>query len=144
YYLCLWFSSGHPSLVLVYVNVDLAPNTELALQINSRFDRETGSRNQNSRVLRFQIVDIGAVAVHFGVDVVTGAMNKVIRVARLLDHISTGIVYLPPVNRLAFCKGILYEIRSCVARVANYVEDFGHFFGNSLADKRRPGDVGIN
>src|SRR6185312_461866 len=54
-------------------HIDLAAHAELAGKINARFDGEAGVGQDEPRVIRLEIVEVRAVAVQFGTDVVSCA-----------------------------------------------------------------------
>ena len=66
--------SGDDRVVRGNVNIDLRSDPELSFQINSRLDRKRGSGYQATRIACFEIVDVGAVAMSFFADRVTGPM----------------------------------------------------------------------
>lgn len=59
-----WLTEYH-RIIGRKVHVQFTPNTEVSRKIDSRFDRETGTGQQPASILRFQIVDVCAIAMDF-------------------------------------------------------------------------------
>ena len=83
-------ATGHVDLTgPVHIYVDFAAYAKL-WQINSRLDREAGSRHDAAVVAGFQPIDVCAVSVNFLADVVSRAMGELVAVAGLVDHRTRG------------------------------------------------------
>src|SRR5262245_19096159 len=76
--------SRHMNVPLgVHEDVDLTADAELG-EVDARFDRKTGPRQDAPLLARFQVVHIGTVTVRFLADRMPGAVEEVFAVASLL------------------------------------------------------------
>src|SRR6266545_2617603 len=57
--------AGDDGFAFGKIDVHLTSDTKLAGQIDAGFDGEAGMRQQSSRVVGFEVVDVRAVAMHF-------------------------------------------------------------------------------
>src|SRR2546428_10683806 len=78
--------AGDECIGLGEIDVHLAPDAEFARQVDARLDREACVWEQAASVLGLEIVDVGAIAVHFFTDRVPGTVDEPIFIPRLPDH----------------------------------------------------------
>src|SRR5437763_519505 len=84
--LCLDRLAGDFDGFVADVNVDFGTDPEFAFEINPRLDREENAGGDVTRVARFEVVDVHAVAVAFFADRMAGTMGELIAVPGALDH----------------------------------------------------------
>ena len=71
-------AAGDVGLAGVGDHVDFAADTELAGEVEAGFDGEAGVGEDEADVMGLEVVEVGAVAVEFGCDVVPGTVGKVV------------------------------------------------------------------
>ena len=79
---------------------------------------------------------------HLRPDVVAGAVNEGVAVARLRDHCAHGVVYLAALDALPGLEALAQQGDSGVARVADDGEEARHALRNLVAEVGHPGVVG--
>ena len=98
--------AGDPGFVVAGHHVHFAADAEV-FQVDSGLDREAGVRKDEALVVGLEIVEVRAVAVQLGANVVAGAVGEVLRIAGIADHGAGGIVRLPAGYRLPCREGLL-------------------------------------
>ena len=76
--------SSHPRAAFLDEEIDLRADAEVR-QVERRFDRETGPRNDRTLVVRLHVVHVRADAMHFAPDGMAGSVPDVGSVAAGLD-----------------------------------------------------------
>ncbi len=89
----------------------------------------------------FEVVEVGAVAVDFGADVVAGAVGEGVAEAGFDDEAAGGVVGLPACDGLVGGEGFLHGFDGGVAGVADGGEDELLAVGGFAVDDAGPGDV---
>src|SRR5205807_2090928 len=135
--------SGDPRALLLHVYVHLAADAELR-QVNARLDRKARARDDAADILRLQAVHIRPVAVHFLADVVAGAMNEVLGIARLTNGLARGLIHLPPLDAATRRNRVLNEANSGVARGLHNGKYSGVLLRHRATQEANPGDVVID
>src|SRR5215216_4110016 len=70
-------------------------------EVDARLHREADVGQEGAHVVRLEVVHVGALAVRLLADVVAGAVDEVVGVARLLDYLAGGVVHLPALDLTA-------------------------------------------
>ena len=83
----------HPRLAIAHEHVDFGAHAEV-LQIDARLDGEARPRRDAALIVSFQIVHVGAAAVHLLPDGMARAVGEVRAVAGALDDGAHGVVHL--------------------------------------------------
>ena len=89
----------------------------------------------------FEVVEVRAVAVELGRDVVAGAMGERVAEAGCADEAAGGFVGLPAGDGLVGGEGLLRRRDGGVAGVADGGEDELFALGGLAVDDAGPGDV---
>ena len=76
-------------------HVDLVADAEFAGEVEAGFDGEAGVGEDEADVVGLEVVEVGAVAVEFGRDVVAGAVGEAVGEACVADDVAGGVVGLP-------------------------------------------------
>ena len=87
--------AGDDGLAGVGDHVDFVADAELAGEVDAGFDGEAGVGQDEAFVVGFEVVELGAVAVEFGGDVVAGAVGEPVAEACGADNVAGGFVGLP-------------------------------------------------
>ena len=58
----------YDGFLIRYIHIDLAPNTELAREIDARLYRKAGVGENLTPIMRFKIVNVGSIAMNFLTD----------------------------------------------------------------------------
>src|SRR5258707_12672643 len=124
-------------------DIDLTAHPELVGQIYPGFDGETSVRNDFAIVFGFQVVHIGAVAVHVHSDGMPGAVDEVLAVTGVGDVVARRLVHFPSGDAVVSGQGVHNLFDARVARPGHNIEDL-HMLRGRSADHARPGDVVIN
>ena len=138
--------AGDDSAAGVGDHVDFVADAELAGEVKAGFNRETGVREDEAFVVGFEVVEMRAVAVEFGGDVVPGAVGELRAEAGGADHVAGGLVGLPAgdgLGRLAGDGGVslLDNGDGRVAGIADSGEDVLFAVGGLAIHDAGPGDV---
>ena len=80
------------------IDIQFASNAELPRQVNPRLDRETGVRQQPASILRFQVINVGAITMHLFADRMAGPVHKIFPIPRVLNHLPAHVVYFPSIG----------------------------------------------
>ena len=106
---CLPFAARNVHLAIrPNQDIDFAADAEILL-VNAGFDREARARQDAAVFAGLQAVHVGAVAVDFLADAVSGAMDEILAKAGLLDDGAGGLIDFPAGERALAGKGILDE-----------------------------------
>ncbi len=89
----------------------------------------------------FEVVEVSAIAMEFGGDVVTGAVGEPFAEACGTDDVAGGVVGLPACDGGAGGEGLLDGGDGGVSGVTDGVEDQVFAFGGLAVDDAGPGDV---
>ena len=122
-------------------HVDFAADAELAREVEAGLDGEAGVGQEQAFVVGFEVVEVGAVAVELGCDVVAGAVGEPGGEAGGGDEIAGGVVGLPAVDGDVGGVGVFDGFTGGEARVADGVEDLGFAGGGGAVEDSGPGDV---
>src|SRR5579875_2766716 len=109
-----------------------------------RLDREATPRRYPPVVVRFEVIHVRAVTMHFLPDRMPGAVREVIAIAAALDKFARRIVYLEPAQILPRLHGFRDARNRRVARAGDYREDVAHLAGGTIAAEGGPGDVVVS
>src|SRR4029453_788544 len=124
-------------------NIHLAAHAEF-WQIDAWLDGEARPRHYEPLFVGFEIVHIRAVAVDFLADVVPGAMDELLAVPCLDDHVATGLIDLPALERTASGKsGADLGNRRGTSRGHDF-EDPHVFLGHLPANKADARQIAID
>src|SRR6185437_8944905 len=107
-------STSYFSPAAAHEHVDLAAHAEFG-HIHTRFDGKAAIRQNAAFVADLEVVDVGAVGMHFGANRMPGAMYEVLPVAGLGDALTNGMIHLPAADLLTGSNGLLHEPNSRVA-----------------------------
>ena len=80
------------------VDIDFGTDGHGAFDIDAGLDRETNPRDQLPFIPRLKIVEIHAIAMDFGPDGMTGAVDKELPVPGVSHNLATGIIDFPPLT----------------------------------------------
>ena len=122
-------------------HVDFAADAEFAGEVEAGFDGEAGVGQDEALVVGFEVVEMRAVAVDFGADVVAGAVGEPVAEAGVADDVAGGVVGLPAGDGLVGGEGVLDGFDGGVAGVADGGEDELFALGGLAVDDAGPGDV---
>src|SRR5258708_10120458 len=128
-------------------HVELAANAEGigiaggAGEVEAGFDGEAGVGQDEALVVGFEVVEMCAVAVEDGADVVAGAMGEKVAEAGFADDVAGGVVGLPAGDGSICGKGLLHGFDGGVAGVADGGEDELLAGRGFAAYDTSPGDV---
>src|SRR5579864_439397 len=114
--------SRNPRFPSVSINVYFAANSKI-FQIDSRLDGKAGVRQNRARIVRFQAIHIGAIAVDFLADAVAGAMHEIPGVSRVGDDAARDGIHLPSFDLPAPPGRLLHEGNRAVAGGAHDLEN---------------------
>ena len=141
----LWWYSCNLGVVLEDEQVYFTTDTEL-WQIDAWLDGAAGVWEQDAVILCFIVVEVGAVAVEDGADVVAGTVDEVVRVVSLGDYRAGDVVYLPALDGLVIRQPLAYEGDGRVSCSFDDFEDFALAEGDLFtgACEGHPGIVGVD
>ncbi len=129
--------------VFAHKDVHLGPDAE-AGQVDAGLDREAGPRDEAPLVVRFEVVHVGAGAVHLGADRVAGAVKEVLAEAPLADRTAGRVVHLEAAQQAAGAYALLDKLHGAVARLGHDLENVGDFRRRLRAAETRPRDVVVD
>src|ERR1700686_954980 len=112
-------------------------------QVNARLNREAGVRDDLAVVLGFQVVHVGAVAMHVHADGVPRAVGEVLRVTGIVYELARCLVYFPTGNTPLAGEGFLDFLDPRIAPAGDDIEDLNLLF-RWRADHAGPGNVVID
>src|SRR2546423_11099141 len=84
--------AGDFNVFVTDVNVDLGADAEFAFEVNAGLDRKQDAGGDETRIARFEVVDVHAVAVAFFADRAAGAVSGLLAVTGALDHTARDIL----------------------------------------------------
>src|SRR5215469_13003323 len=127
----------------MYKQIDLATYTK-RWEIDARLHRTAGGGQQYTVVLRLEIIEIRAVAVHDSANTMAGTMHKVIPVTGAGDDCAGNIIYLATLDALICCQLFAHKGDACVTRPLHDLEYFTLVRGDlvACASKSHPGIIG--
>src|SRR5687767_13075214 len=86
--------AGDQRLALAAIDVDLGAHAE-ALEIQARFDGESGPGQQPAIVMRFVIVEMRPITMDAFAEAVAGTMQDAVAIPFLLQHLPCRPIHLP-------------------------------------------------
>src|ERR1035441_10834730 len=89
-------------------------------------------------VVNLEVVHVGPIGMDVGADGMSGAMNKIIAVARLLDESAGGAIHFPSGDAASAVDRVENGRHPGVARVAHNLENFLHLSRGRAAHKTHP------
>ena len=88
---------------LTHDDIDLAPHTELALEIDSRFHGKRDPGHEFPNVMRFEVIQVWTGAVQVELDRVTGTVKERISESTILDDSTRCSVQIRARDRRPSC-----------------------------------------
>src|SRR5205809_4998042 len=106
-------AAGNVNLFLgIHEDVDFAADTELG-QIDSGLDGKARARQDTALLAGFEVIHVGAVAVDFLADGMSGSMAKIFAIAGLLDHLTSRLIDFPTLERLVTLERLAHPGNGC-------------------------------
>src|ERR1022692_2021146 len=134
---------GDPRLFLPHKHIHLRADAEV-FEVDAGLDGEAGPGHDAALVVGFQVVHIGAVAVHFLAYGVTGAMHEIVAVAAAGYVSARGVVHFVAAQLMAGRHCVLHPRDGGVARAAHDAVHLEHFVAGAVAAEAGPGDVVVH
>ena len=129
-----------PGFGVVGEHVDFAADAELG-EVDAGLYGEAGVGQDAALVVGFEVVEVGAVAVEFGGDVVASAVREEVCEARVADDRAGGVVGFVACDGVIRAEGLLDAGDGGVAGVADGGKDVLFALGGGAADDGCPSDV---
>ena len=126
------------------IDIQFASNAELPRQVNPRLDRETGVRQQPTSILRFQVINVGAITMHLFADRMAGPVHKIFPISRALNHLPADIIHFPPMRECAAANPALHERHGRIASLPHNLKNLLMPCGYHLPDKTGPCNIRID
>src|ERR1017187_6313291 len=135
--------AGHEGLGIAYEHIDLRAHAEMR-QVDAGFNRETGPRDHAPLIVVFQVVHVGAVAMHFHADRMTGAMHEIFAVPGARNHAAAGVVHFEAAQFPLRRDRLLHAFYGSIARAGYHAETLAHLLRRLAAAEAGPGDVVVD
>lgn len=108
--LCLKRQAMDNGFLIRHAHVKLAPNAELAREIDARLYRKTGVREDLTPIMRFKVVNVGSIAMNLFPDRMARTMNEKFAVPSFTDLVPTDIIDFPSTGKSS-CRQLCLDKR---------------------------------
>src|SRR5580698_5423443 len=132
--------ASNSRLRCAHVDVNFRANTKFR-KVHARFDGETSAGDHPALVVRFEVIHIGARAMHLFADGVAGTMDEIIPESLILNIGPGGVINLESVKNFAASDRSLHALDGAIAGIAHYLKDILQGGRRACAAKPGPGDV---
>src|SRR5437764_7604822 len=126
------------------IDIQFAPDAELANQVDAWFDGKTCSRHEAAPISALQVVDIGTIAVHFLPNGVPGAVQEPVFIAGIPDDLPAHLIHFPATGKVLGRDTSPDECQRSIARLPHDREDLTLASRNRGAHVASPGNVRVD